>query len=136
MKPAFPKLLSRSREPVLIMPIRPTYSIPVASIPAAAATSHWSGVPWRPQEWKIAAGSIQLTTDGAPHAVGTQDTITIQLNDAGNQPLANAPVKLSVLNGPNAGKSFTGVTDSSGAAVIQYSSTVQGNDLIQAAVNT
>ena len=80
-------------------------------------------------------GSIQLITDGAPHAVGTQDTVTVQLNDAGSQPLANAPVKLSVLNGPNAGKSFTGVTDNSGAAVIQYSSTAQGTDLIQAAVN-
>ncbi len=45
------------------------------------------------------------------------------------------PVTLSVLNGPNAGRNFTGVTDSTGAAVIQYSSTAQGNDLIQAAVN-
>jgi RHS repeat-associated protein/uncharacterized repeat protein (TIGR01451 family) len=93
---------------------------------------------WRPvgtSGMESVAGSIQMITDGAPHAVGTQDTVTVQLNDAGSQPLANAAVKLSVLNGPNAGKSFTGVTDSSGAAVIQYSSAAQGNDLIQAAVN-
>jgi RHS repeat-associated protein len=93
---------------------------------------------WRPigtAGMESPAGSIQLITDGAPHAVGTQDTVTVQLNDAGSQPLANAVVKLSVLNGPNAGKSFTGTTDSSGAAVIQYSSAAQGNDLIQASVN-
>jgi hypothetical protein len=93
---------------------------------------------WRPvgmAGMESAAGSIQLISDGAPHAVGTQDTVTVEVNDAGNQPLANAPVKLNVLNGPNAGKSFTGVTDSTGVAVIQYSSTAQGNDLIQAVVN-
>jgi RHS repeat-associated protein len=93
---------------------------------------------WRPVGtvgMEASAGSIQLISDGAPHAVGTQDTVTVQVNDAGNQPLANAPVALSVLNGPNAGKNFTGVTDSTGAAVIQYSSATQGNDLIQAAVN-
>jgi RHS repeat-associated protein len=81
------------------------------------------------------AGSIQLITDGAPHAVGTQDTVTVQVNDAGSQPLANAPVKLNVLNGPNVGKSFTASTDNTGAAVIQYSSSAQGNDLIQAVMN-
>jgi RHS repeat-associated protein len=81
------------------------------------------------------AGSIQLISDGAPHAVGTQNTLTVQINDAGNQPLANSPVKLNVLNGPNVGKSFTSVTDSTGAATIQYSSAAQGNDLIQAVVS-
>jgi RHS repeat-associated protein/uncharacterized repeat protein (TIGR01451 family) len=93
---------------------------------------------WRPlgtAGMESPAGSIQLITDGAPHAVGTQDTVTVQVNDAGNQPLANAPVRLNVLNGPNAGKSFTGVTDNSGAAIIQYSGTAQGNDLIQVVVN-
>ena len=94
-------------------------------------------------EWRVIgttgmespAGSVTLVTDGAPHAVGTQDTAIVQVNDAGGQPLANAPVTLNVLNGPNAGRSFTRVTDGSGAATIQYSSTTQGNDLIQAVVN-
>jgi len=93
---------------------------------------------WRPvgtSGIESAAGSVQLISDGAPHAVGTQDTVTVQVNDAGNQPLANSPVKLNVLNGPNAGKSFTGVTDNTGAATIQYSSSAQGNDLIQAVVS-
>src|SRR6185437_3500442 len=35
-------------------------------------------------------------------------------------------------NGPNTGKSFSGVTDETGTATIQYSSTTQGNDLIEA----
>jgi RHS repeat-associated protein len=90
---------------------------------------------WRPvgtSGMENAAGSVQLISDGAPHAVGTQNTVTVQVNDAGNQPLANAPVTLNVVNGPNAGKSFPGVTDSTGAATIQYSSAAQGNDLIQA----
>ena len=93
---------------------------------------------WRPvgtAGMESAAGSIELVSDGAPHAVGTQDTLTVQVNDGASQPLANAPVKLIVLNGPNAGKSFTGVTDNTGAAVIQYSSAAQGNDLLQAVMN-
>jgi hypothetical protein len=64
------------------------------------------------------AGSIQLISDGAPHAVGTQDTLTVQVEDAGNVPLANAPVTLIVLNGPNAGKTFSGTTDSAGTPVL------------------
>ena len=64
--------------------------------------------------------------------MGTQDTTTVQVNDAAGQPLGNVPVKLSVLNGPNAGKNFSGTTDVSGAAIIQYSGATQGNDLIQA----
>ena len=80
------------------------------------------------------AGSIQLISDGAPHAVGTQDTLTVQVEDAGNVPLANSPVTLSVLNGPNAGKTFSGTTDSGGSASIAYSSSLQGTDLIAAAV--
>jgi RHS repeat-associated protein/uncharacterized repeat protein (TIGR01451 family) len=79
-------------------------------------------------------GSIQLISDGAPHAVGTQDTLTVQVDDAGNVPLANAPITLSVLNGPNAGKTFSGTTDASGSAGIAYSSAVQGTDLIAATV--
>ncbi len=77
-------------------------------------------------------GSIQLITDGAPHAVGTQDTTTVLVSDAGNQPLANAAVTLNVVNGPNTGKSFSGTTDATGTTVIQYSGTAQGNDQIQA----
>jgi hypothetical protein len=80
------------------------------------------------------AGSIQLISDGAPHAVGTQDTLSVQVEDAGNMPLANAPVTLSVVNGPNAGKIFSGTTDSGGSASIAYSSSLQGTDLIAAVV--
>ncbi|HEX3155413.1 MAG TPA: Ig-like domain repeat protein, partial [Candidatus Angelobacter sp.] len=80
------------------------------------------------------AGSIQLISDGAPHAVGTQDALMVQVEDAGNVPLANAPVTLSVVNGPNAGKTFSGTTDSGGSATIAYSSSLQGTDLIAAVV--
>jgi RHS repeat-associated protein len=90
---------------------------------------------WRPigtTGMESPGGTIQLLTDGAPHAVGTQDTTLIQVTDAGTQPLANVAVALNVVNGPNAGKSFAGITDATGTATIQYSSSKQGNDQIQA----
>jgi hypothetical protein len=81
------------------------------------------------------AGSAQLISESAPHAVGTQDLVNVQVNDAANQPLANVPVTLNVVNGPNAGKNFTATTDASGSAAIQYTSASQGSDLLQASVN-
>jgi RHS repeat-associated protein len=92
---------------------------------------------WRPiGTTGIAApnGSVQLTTDGAQHDVGTPDTVSVQVNDAANQPLANAPVVLQVLNGPNAGAKVAGTTDGGGNAAIAYSGTLQGTDLVEAAV--
>ncbi len=93
---------------------------------------------WRPlgtTDISSPAGSVQLTVEDAPHAVGTQNTVIGAVADAASQPLANAVVTLRVVNGPNAGKSFKGVTDSSGNAAIQYSSSTQGADLLQAVVN-
>jgi RHS repeat-associated protein/uncharacterized repeat protein (TIGR01451 family) len=81
------------------------------------------------------AESIQLTLENAPHAVGTANTLNIQVNDAGNQPLANVPVALKVVNGPNSGKTFLGTTDGAGNATVQYSSTTQGTDLLQAVIS-
>src|SRR5258708_39200058 len=54
------------------------------------------------------------------------------MSDAAGQALANAPVSLRIVNGPNAGKSFSGVTDAAGNATLQYSSSAQGTDLLQA----
>jgi uncharacterized repeat protein (TIGR01451 family) len=93
---------------------------------------------WRPvgtTDSSSPVGSVQLITENAPHAVGTQNTLTIAVNDAALQPLANARVIVKVVNGANAGKSFNGVTDSAGNATLQYSSSVQGADLLQAVVN-
>jgi RHS repeat-associated protein/uncharacterized repeat protein (TIGR01451 family) len=81
------------------------------------------------------SGSIQLSGDNAPHAVGTSNTFNIQVNDAGNQPLSNVPVALQVLNGPNSGETISGTTDGTGNATVQYSSAVQGTDLLQAVVS-
>ncbi|HLJ86073.1 MAG TPA: RHS repeat-associated core domain-containing protein [Candidatus Angelobacter sp.] len=80
------------------------------------------------------AGSIQLTGENAPHAVGTSNAFSIQVSDAGNQPLPNAPVALKVVNGPNSGQTFSGVTDGNGNAAVQYSSSAQGTDLLQAVI--
>ena len=87
---------------------------------------------WRPvgtTDVSSPAGSVQLIAENAPHAVGTQNTLTVAVNDAAAHPLANAPVILKVVNGPNAGKSFGGVTDATGNATLQYSSSVQGSEL-------
>ncbi|HWZ41828.1 MAG TPA: Ig-like domain-containing protein, partial [Candidatus Saccharimonadales bacterium] len=92
---------------------------------------------WRPigtTGMEVPGASVQLVSDHAPHAVGTQDAVSIQVADAGGQPLAGTPVSLQVVNGPNTGKSFGGVTDSSGGAAIQYSSATQGQDLLQAVI--
>jgi uncharacterized repeat protein (TIGR01451 family) len=80
------------------------------------------------------SGTVQLIDDNAPHAVGTQNTVNVLVNDAASQPLANAAVTLNVVNGPNAGTSLNAVTDTNGSATIQYSSAQQGTDLLQAVV--
>src|SRR5579859_2038219 len=81
------------------------------------------------------AGAVQLSTQNAPHAVGTQAALSMQVSDASSQPLANVPVSVKVVNGPNAGKSFSAVTDATGNASLQYTSSVQGTDLLQASVS-
>jgi RHS repeat-associated protein len=80
-------------------------------------------------------GAVQLSTQNAPHAVGTQAVLSVQVSDASSQPLGNVPVSVKVVNGPNAGKSFSAVTDATGNASIQYSSSVQGTDLLQASIS-
>ena len=81
------------------------------------------------------AASLQLMAEPAPHAVGTQNEMTIQAGDAAGQPLANAPVSLQVVNGPNAGQVFNAITDAAGSATVRYSSSVQGADLLQAVMS-
>lgn len=78
--------------------------------------------------------TLHLSSENAPHDTGTATTFTASLTDAADQPLAHASVALNVLNGPNAGKSASGSTDSNGAANIQYIGGTQGVDLAQATI--
>jgi RHS repeat-associated protein/uncharacterized repeat protein (TIGR01451 family) len=78
--------------------------------------------------------TLHLSSENAPHDTGTATTFTASLTDAADQPLANTSVALNVLNGPNAGKSASGSTDSNGAANIQYTGSAQGVDLAQATI--
>jgi RHS repeat-associated protein/uncharacterized repeat protein (TIGR01451 family) len=92
---------------------------------------------WRPigtTGLERASATLHLASENAPHDVGTSTTFTATLTDAADQPLANAPVGLNVLNGPNTGKSASGTTDTFGGANIQYSSTSQGVDFAQALI--
>lgn len=92
---------------------------------------------WRPigtTGSERASATLHLSSENAPHAVGTSTTFTATLTDAADQPLANASVSLNVLNGPNTGKSPSGATDAFGTANIQYTSTAQGVDSAQAVI--
>jgi RHS repeat-associated protein/uncharacterized repeat protein (TIGR01451 family) len=92
---------------------------------------------WRPVGTtgpERAGATLHLSSENAPHDTGTATTFTASFTDAADQPLAHASVALNVLNGPNAGKSASGPTDSNGAANIQYTGSAQGVDLAQATV--
>jgi hypothetical protein len=65
--------------------------------------------------------------------VGTSHTVTATLQDDLGRPVANRAVSFSVLSGPNAGRSGSAVTDSTGRASFTYAGTGgPGRDSIRA----
>jgi len=75
----------------------------------------------------LVAGAISLTGTPASLDVGGTATLTALVQPSGT-PLAGATVTFTVTSGPNAGKTGTGVTDSTGTATFTYSSAVAGTD--------
>jgi RHS repeat-associated protein/uncharacterized repeat protein (TIGR01451 family) len=75
---------------------------------------------------------ITLGPDGSISATGITSTFAAQVSDAAGQPLANAPVSLTGISGPNAGLSAATISNAQGAASFSYSSSVAGSDLLQA----
>lgn len=78
------------------------------------------------------SATLHLTSENAPHDVGTQTTFTGTVTDAADQPLANASLSLQVISGPNTGTQVSGSTDSNGLANLQYAGAAQGVDSGQA----
>lgn len=68
--------------------------------------------------------------------VGQQATETATLVDGGGSPLANANITFNVTDGPNAGQTFSTVTDQSGQASFTYTDTAPGTDIVVASVPT
>src|SRR5262249_4401014 len=80
------------------------------------------------------AGHLTFGPAGSTGTGGSPVTTTAQLTDASGAPLANVAVDFDVLNGPNAGQTSQGITDSQGKATFAYSSSAQGADILQASV--
>jgi RHS repeat-associated protein len=79
--------------------------------------------------------TLTLAPPAATLPVGAQATLTARLLDGARQPVAGAPVTVSVLSGPNAGSSGQTTTDAAGQAVFTYTGTAQGTDILQASTS-
>jgi hypothetical protein len=78
--------------------------------------------------------SLTLAPPSQTHAVGDTATVTATFENSCQQPLQGAKVDFTVLSGPNAGVTGSGVTDSSGQASFSYSGLLPGTDTVQASI--
>ena len=74
---------------------------------------------------------ITLTPTSATNPVGTPHTVTATVRENGS-PVVGTMVAFSVVAGPNAGVTGTGITDVNGQATFTYTSATPGTDLIRA----
>ena len=94
-------------------------------------------IQWRPIGAPgSATASLTLGTPGATAYAGQSVTQIATLLDGGGAGIPNAAVHFTVTNGPNAGLSGSTTTDRTGNASFTYSSIVQGEDVITAAVTS
>lgn len=78
-------------------------------------------------------GSIALGPLMAANLVGTSHTVTATVLGSTGHPLASITVTFSITNGPNAGRTGTGLTDANGQTTFTYLDTVGvGTDTIVA----
>ena len=77
--------------------------------------------------------TLTLSPPGQSESVGTTRTVTGNFSNSCG-PLSNTTVNFSVTNGPNAGRTGSGTTDSNGSASFSYSSARAGTDTLQASV--
>ncbi len=82
---------------------------------------------------------LTLTPPAQTHPVLSTATVTATFTNScaqplDNTPLSNAAVSFSILSGPNAGGSGSGVTDANGQASFTYSSNHVGTDTLIATV--
>jgi uncharacterized repeat protein (TIGR01451 family) len=75
--------------------------------------------------------TIDLAPTSATNDVGASHTVTATVAE-NSTPVVGTTVTFTVLSGPNAGLTGTGVTDSAGQASFTYSSALAGTDTIEA----
>ena len=81
----------------------------------------------------VVATGITLSPSSATNPVGTSHTVTATVLSVAGAPIVGVTVTFTVLTGPNAGKTGTGVTNAAGQATFTYSDTGgAGVDTIQA----
>ena len=78
---------------------------------------------------------LNLAPPTQTHRVLTTATVTATFTNSCGQPLSNTAVSFSILSGPNAGGSGSGVTDANGLALFTYSSAKFGTDTLRASVS-
>ncbi|HKO59512.1 MAG TPA: carboxypeptidase regulatory-like domain-containing protein, partial [Thermoanaerobaculia bacterium] len=81
-----------------------------------------------------ANGDFLLSPPTGTATLGSAYTVTATATDANGQPLRNATVTFTVVQGPNLGRTGTGVTDVDGKATFSYTGTTAGTDTIQAKI--
>lgn len=82
-------------------------------------------------EGLVVISDIELTPLTATAVVGTSHTVTATVTED-DVPLAGTTVSFSVVDGPHAGATGSGVTDASGQATFTYTGTAPGEDGIRA----
>ncbi|MDD4175597.1 MAG: Ig-like domain-containing protein [Bacteroidales bacterium] len=83
--------------------------------------------------WTLAEGeSIVLSQAVNNLPIGSTHTVTATLEDEENNPLEGVTVDFEVIAGPNAGNTFSAVTDANGQAMYSYVGNFPGVDQIQA----
>ena len=77
---------------------------------------------------------LSLLPQAQSHPVLSSATVTATFTNSCGQALSNTAVSFSILSGPNAGGSGSGVTDANGQAPFTYSSSRVGTDTLKATV--
>ena len=118
-------------------------SWPAGFLPLAIARGDFSGAMDFPDgsrgtPYILASGeglhlisTIDLTPTSATNEIGTSHTVTATVAE-NSTPVVGTTVTFTVLSGPNAGLTGTGVTDGAGQATFTYSSALVGTDTIEA----
>jgi hypothetical protein len=78
---------------------------------------------------------LSLAPPAQTHPVLSTATVTATFTNSCGQPLSNTAVNFSILSGPNAGGSGSGVTNANGQATFAYSSGHVGTDTLRASVS-
>ncbi|MBN1194610.1 MAG: Ig-like domain-containing protein [Methanomicrobiaceae archaeon] len=78
---------------------------------------------------------IYLTPLKAENPVGSDHTVTALVLDGCSNPIAGAPVRFDVTDGPHAGTFGTVLTNADGCAAFTYTGTIAGTDTIVAVID-